>query len=187
MVAMGWWGGARMALDTQVVRTAGLVGMALVVWWLFRSKRPSAHFSLEELTTTNTGLPNVPTSSARANLDKLANQVLEPLRERFGPILITSGYRSPAVNAAVGGTVNPPSDHLTGTAADLYAQDGTPATTMAAWLYDSSLNLDQVIVEFHTGHLHIAIDTGAAPYRRSFLQTFDGKTYEAWSPGGRIS
>jgi len=184
---MGWWGGARVAIDSQVARTAGLVGMALVVLWLFRSKRPSAHFSLEELTTTNTGLPNVPTASARANLDKLANQVLEPLRERFGPILITSAYRSPAVNAhpSVGGVSN--SDHLTGTAADLYAQDGTPAVTLAAWLYDSTLPLEQVIVEWHTGHLHLAMDTGGTPYRRSFKQTFDGKTYEAWSPGGRIS
>ena len=182
---MGDRGCRGVRLDTQVARTAGLVGLALLAVWLFGSKRPSTLFSLEELTTTNTGLSNVPGTTARANLERLANQVLEPLRERFGPILITSGYRSPAVNAAVGGVSN--SDHLNGTAADLYAQDGTPATTLAAWLFDSSLPIEQVIVEWHTGHLHLAMDTGGAPYRRSFKQTFDGRTYEAWSPGGRIS
>ena len=159
-----------------------MISLALLAFWIFRSKRPSTNFSLAELTTTSTGLSNVPSSSARANLEKLANQILEPLRERFGPIIISSGYRSPAVNAAVGGVSN--SDHLTGTAADLYAQDGTPAATMATWLYASNLPLEQVIVEHHTGHLHLAMDTGGTPYRRSFKQTFDGKTYQSWSPGG---
>lgn len=176
-----------MAADSEVVQTLGLVSLVLLVAWLFRNKggNPSAHFSLEELTTTNTGLPNVPSSSARSNLNALANQVLEPLRARFGPIVIHSGFRSIATNAAVGGVSN--SDHLTGTAVDLSAQDGTPNTTLAAWLYDSTLPLEQVIIYHNTGHLHVAMDTGGTPYRRDFRQTYDGKKTEPWTPGGRIT
>jgi zinc D-Ala-D-Ala carboxypeptidase len=171
--------------NTQIVKTVGLVSLALLALWVFRSKRPSSHFSLAELTKTSTGLPNVPSSTSRTNLEKLANQILEPLRERFGPIIVNSGFRSVATNAAVGGVSN--SDHLTGKAADISAQDGTPASTLAAWLFDSTLPLEQVLIYWNTGHLHVSLDTNGTPYRRDFLQTFDGKNYEAWTPGGRIS
>ena len=184
MVDVGGWSTGAVEYDSQVVKTVGLISLAFLALWMFRSKRPSANFSLEELTTTNTGLSNVPSSSARANLDKLANEVLEPLRERFGPIIISSGYRSPATNAAVGGVSD--SAHLSGSAIDAFAEDGTSAATMAAWLYDSSLPLNQVLIYWNKGHLHIARDTGGTPYRRDFKETFDGgKTWNAWKPGGR--
>ena len=184
MGGMGPWSGGRGRMDSQIARTAGLVGLALLALWLFRSKRPSTHFSLEELTTTNTGLSNVPGATARANLERLANEVLEPLRERFGPIIISSGFRNAATNAAVGGVSD--SAHLSGSAVDAFAQAGASAATMAAWLYDSELPLNQVLIYWGKGHLHIARDTGGKPYRRDFKQTFDGgKTWEAWAPGGR--
>ena len=174
-----------MDFDSQIGKSLALVGVALVALWVFRSKRPSKHFSLEELTTTSTGLSNVPGLAARGKLEKLANEVLEPMRERFGALQINSGFRSAAVNSAVNGSKT--SSHLTGSAADLQALDGTPASTLAAWLYDSDLPLNQVIIYWNTGHLHVARDEGAKPYRRSFLQTYDGKNYEAWQPGGRRS
>ncbi len=174
-----------MDFDSQIGKSLALVSVALVALWVFRSKRPSKHFSLEELTTTGTGLSNVPGLAARGKLEKLANEVLEPMRERFGAIQINSGFRSEATNRAVGGSST--SSHLTGSAADLQALDGTPASTLAAWLYDSDLPLNQVIIYWNTGHLHVARDEGPKPYRRSFLQTYDGKNYEAWKPGGRQS
>ena len=184
-----------MDLDSQVGKSLALVGVALVALWVFRSKRPSKHFSLAELTTTSTGLSNVPGLAARGKLEKLANEVLEPLRDRFGAIRVNSGYRSPAVNQAVGGAggyctqaTNPKcSSHTSGNAADVEALDGTPASTLAAWLYDSDLPLNQVIIYWNTGHLHVARDEGPKPYRRDFKQTYDGKNYEAWKPGGRQS
>ena len=172
--------------DTQVVQTVGLLSLALLAVWLYRSKRPSTHFSLAELTVTETGLSNVPNAMARENLERLASEVLEPLRGRFGPIIVNSAYRSPAVNAAVSGSST--SRHMLGLASDIYAQDGTPPSTLAAWLYDqANLPLDQVIIYWNNGYLHIAMDPNGAPFRRDFLQTFDGKSYEPWTPGGRVT
>ena len=52
------------------------------------------------------------------NLAYLCHMVLQPLRDRFGPIRINSGYRCPELNEAVGGVKN--SQHMKGEAADIY-------------------------------------------------------------------
>ena len=86
----------------------------------------SEHFSLKELTKTKYKLDNTPTVEATANLKNICENWLEDLRYSYGalygegketPIIITSGYRSPAVNKAAGGVST--SNHLTGCAADL--------------------------------------------------------------------
>jgi len=147
------------------------------------SGQASPHFSWDELTTTNTGLPNDPTSAQRMNLERLAFNVLEPIRDQFGPIRITSSFRSPAVNRAVGGTVSPPSSHLDGRGADLYATQGATAGQIAAWLYNqTSIPLRQVIVEQHTGHLHLEMQEDGPPYVRQFLETQNGRSYFPWTP-----
>ena len=77
------------------------------------------HFTSDELTVTKSGLANIPTAGDIDNLRKLCRDVLEPIREKIGhPIIITSGYRSAAVNRAVGGVVT--SQHLKGEAADIH-------------------------------------------------------------------
>ena len=68
--------------------------------------RLSEHFSLNELTNSATaaaqGLPNTPDVEALANLSRLATTILEPVRALLGvPCRVTSGYRSPEVNAAI--------------------------------------------------------------------------------------
>lgn len=80
------------------------------------------HFTLSEFvrseTATNRHIGNTPTSEVIENLRALCRNVLEPARVAFGaPIYITSGYRCPALNKAVGG--KPTSQHLRGEAADL--------------------------------------------------------------------
>lgn len=77
----------------------------------------TTHFRLEEFLLTSTGLPNAPTPAAAEKLYYLAQYLLEPLRARYGVIVVTSGYRSPAVNAAVGG--KPDGQHPLGEAADV--------------------------------------------------------------------
>ncbi len=86
------------------------------------------YFTLSELTHSATavkrGLRNTPDARAKANLDALVANVLDPLRRLYGhPIRVNSGYRSPAVNAAVGGVAG--SQHCLGEAADITA--GTPS------------------------------------------------------------
>lgn len=82
----------------------------------------SKNFTLAELTVTTTGLPNKPTGAEAANLQALVTNVLQPLRDLYGkPIKINSGYRSAAVNRAIGGATN--SQHSKGEAADLDAAD----------------------------------------------------------------
>lgn len=77
------------------------------------------NFTYEELTCTNTGLPNdpPPRSHTIACLKAVA-RILQQVRDTFGkPIYINSGYRSPLVNAKVGGVRN--SFHVKGCAVDI--------------------------------------------------------------------
>mgnify|MGYP002708373798 CR=1 FL=1 len=80
------------------------------------------YFTIEELTRSDTattrGLDNTPTPEIKANLERLVDKVLDPLREKYGkPITVNSGYRCPELNKAVGGSKT--SDHVKGFAADL--------------------------------------------------------------------
>lgn len=80
------------------------------------------YFTIKELTRSETAtrmkIDNTPSAVVVKNLTTLVDKVLDPLRELYGkPIYITSGYRCPRLNRAVGGVVN--SQHLTGQAADI--------------------------------------------------------------------
>ncbi|WP_016755819.1 D-Ala-D-Ala carboxypeptidase family metallohydrolase [Leptospira santarosai] len=78
----------------------------------------SKNFTLSELTVTGTGLPNVPDERQVVNLKRLCETILEPLRSAIGrPIQINSGYRSPAVNRKVKGSIT--SQHMAGEAVDI--------------------------------------------------------------------
>ena len=85
----------------------------------------SEHFSLEEMVRSGEALrrniDNSPTPEAVESLRRLCANVLEPVRRRFGATRITSGYRCPALNEAVGGA--PASQHLRGEAADIHIAD----------------------------------------------------------------
>ena len=83
------------------------------------------HFTLSEFVRSETAerkhIDNTPTVEVVDNLRALCRNVLEPARVAFGaPIYVTSGYRCPALNKAVGG--KPTSQHLRGEAADLQVQ-----------------------------------------------------------------
>lgn len=80
------------------------------------------HFSLHEFVRSETarakGIDNTPTKEAEANIKALVDNVLDPLREAWGgPITVTSGYRCPELNKAVGGVST--SMHTQGRAADI--------------------------------------------------------------------
>ncbi len=78
----------------------------------------SEHFILEEFTATGTGMLNEPGINEIHAICDLVSAVLEPVRTIFGKsIRVNSGYRSPRVNAAVGGVSS--SQHCRGEAADI--------------------------------------------------------------------
>lgn len=116
----------------------------------------SEHFSLRELTKTNTGIENVPNEAQVNNLKRLCGW-LEELRRRWNnlygegddPIIINSGYRSEAVNKAVGGV--PTSNHTTGCAVDIHVLGMEQLIRYATILLDiSDLNnedFDELLLE----------------------------------------
>ena len=130
------------------------------------------HFTLEQLTYSETavrkGLDNTPDAETIENLRELA-ETLEQVRELLGCELhIQSGYRSPKVNAAVGGSKKPPSAHMAGYAADFVAPDfGTPLEVCEA-IEASDIEFDQLIHEFDNW-VHISVD----PRMRMSLLTID--------------
>lgn len=91
----------------------------------------SKHFSLDELCKTSTSFNNVPTRDNVINLCYGVNNILEPLRAFLRkPLTVTSGFRCPDVNKAVGGVAN--SQHLKGLAADVHIE---PSDMGLAFMY----------------------------------------------------
>ena len=75
------------------------------------------YFSLEELTVTHEMLDNTPGPTALKNLKVLVDNLLDPLREMINePIAVNSGFRTLAVNKAIGGAQKPISQHTKGEA-----------------------------------------------------------------------
>lgn len=110
----------------------------------------SPNFSLEEMVYSATalrhGLDNTPSAEAEDNLYKLCNEILEPTRELLGnPMVIDSGFRSPAVNVAVGST-SKHSDHLDGNAAD-FVPLGMDLRAAFDRIRTSDIPFKQVIIE----------------------------------------
>ena len=113
----------------------------------------SKNLALAEVTRSETakrnGISNMPTPEHLENFKKLAENVFQPIREHFGvPIHISSGYRSAALNKAVGGSAS--SQHCTGEAIDI-DMDGTSITNAQIFNFiKDNLNFDQMIWEFGT-------------------------------------
>ena len=111
----------------------------------------SPHFTLAEFVVSDTaarrGIENDPPADLLHALKRTA-QGMEAVRVRLGgaPIIISSGYRCPALNAAVGG--QPSSQHTRGEAADFIAPRFGSPTEVAAALRDSGVDYDQLILEF---------------------------------------
>jgi zinc D-Ala-D-Ala carboxypeptidase len=131
----------------------------------------SEHFTLEELTTSEAaarqGLSNEPTGEALENLKRLA-EFLEDVRALVGkPIRINSAYRSPEVNAAVGGSKT--SQHCFGCAADIRVPGMTPDEVVRA-ITASNLEYDQCIREFDSWtHVSIPNKEDAKPRKMALI------------------
>ena len=102
---------------------------------------------IKSSTADRTGVSNEPTTEHVINLVNLCNFILQPVREEFGPIRISSGYRSPALNAKIGGSGK--SQHCNGEAAD-FESSRISNPKLAAWIA-KNLEFDQLILEFYDG------------------------------------
>ena len=113
--------------------------------------RVSKNFALSEMVKSATAerlnVDNSPSDIHLVNLTHLAIHILQPVRDQFGVITINSGYRSPALNAKVGGSKT--SQHCNGQAAD-FESFSTPNPDLAKWIANN-LEFDQLILEFYDG------------------------------------
>jgi zinc D-Ala-D-Ala carboxypeptidase len=137
----------------------------------------SEHFTLEEMTHSQTavrkGLDNTPTPEVLKNLKALCKNLLDPIRKLAGhPITVSSGYRSPAVNRAIGGVRT--SQHVSGEAADINC-----AALGQKKLFDlirkSGLPYDQCIDEFGSW-VHVSFRKGQNRKATLLARKVDGKT-----------
>ena len=113
----------------------------------------SEHLDLSEVTRSESakrkGISNMPTEAHIANFKLLAEKIFEPIRTHFRcPIIISSGYRSKELNAAIGGSLT--SQHCQGEAIDIDMDGSTNGVTnrMVFDYIKDNLNFDQLIYEF---------------------------------------
>lgn len=101
------------------------------------------------------GIDNTPPPQAVAALHDLIGHLLDPLREAWGgPVVVNSGYRSPALNAAVGGA--PRSRHMYGEAADITVGSPSANAALFALLESGGFDFDQLIDERGYAWLHVS-------------------------------
>ena len=139
-------------------------------------RKLSEHFTLEEMILSQTAarkdIDNTPTPAIVANL-RLTVATLEEIRTLLGvPILVSSGYRSPALNKAVGGSKT--SAHMQGLAADFTAPGFGTVLQVARKISASEIAYDQLIYEFGSW-VHIGLNTAAL--RQQDLSIFTGTGY----------
>lgn len=117
------------------------------------------HFTLEEFVLSQTasrkGIDNTPSADVTKNLKKVA-ATLEEIRTLLGevPIHVNSGYRSPALNKAVGGAKT--SAHMDGYAADFIAPAYGSPLKICKTLLKSAIAFDQIIEEGTWVHISVA-------------------------------
>ena len=141
----------------------------------------SENLSLAEVIRSETakrkGVSNMPTPEHIENFKLLATKIFQPIREHFGkPIHISSGYRSAALNKAIGGAAS--SQHCTGEAIDI-DMDGTSITNAQIFNYiKDNLIWDQLIWEFGTKDnpdwVHVSYESTGKQRKQILVATKSG-------------
>ena len=140
------------------------------------------NFTLSELTKSDTairkGINNNPNAEQIEKLKTLCEKILQPVRDHFGRVKVTSGYRSEELCLAIGSSVN--SQHAKAEAADFEVL-GVDNAEVADWI-NMNCTIDQLILEFYTpgepnsGWIHCS--WVADNPRKQLLRAYkeDGKT-----------
>ena len=145
------------------------------------------HFEWLEVTQSNTAeklginnsFPLDKKDELILNSHKLCSRVLDPIRERFGPVKVTSWYRSKKLNKKVGGSKK--SDHLTASAADIKIlhKDHFEA---CKWISEN-LQFKQMILEYYKkgdinhGWIHISFNAKKPDQKNQILTKNYGENY----------
>jgi len=152
----------------------------------------SEHLDLSEVTRSDMakrkGINNIPTPEHLENFKKLAENIFEPIRKHFGvPIMISSGYRSKALNTAISGSLT--SQHCTGEAIDIDMDGSSSGVTnkMVFEFIKSNLNFDQLIWEFGTKEapdwVHVSFESSGKQRKQVLRGVKSGgkTTYQPYS------
>ena len=144
----------------------------------------SEHFTLYELTrTSHADLQQRNQEEAvqyMAALIDLAN-MLEVVRKRFGPVVVTSGFRGPTLNHRVNGSAT--SQHCRGEAADIVCP-ATAVPDLHKWIVTKSgIAFGQCILEMppHRAWVHLSLGAPWRDPKRCGMSLFtdDGESYVA--------
>ena len=138
-------------------------------------------------TAKRKGIDNSMLNSHRDNAKQLANKIFQPSRDHFNkPLFLSSGYRSKALNDAIGGAYG--SQHSKGMAMDL-DQDAYEAKYDVSnydvfWHIHDNLDFDQLIWEYgdskNPDWVHVSYDKSKAKQRKSVItahRNSNGETY----------
>lgn len=122
------------------------------------------NFSYDELIASATakrlGLDNTPNEQEKEKLRKLAEDVLQPIRDAWrSPIVVNSGYRAEAVNKAVGGAKN--SQHRLGEAADISIggkeRNKKLFNFINKLIQKGTIKVGQLIDEYNYSWIHVSL------------------------------
>lgn len=140
------------------------------------------NFSLSEFEKSNTalrlGIDNSIPEEYVLRLQGLAENVLQPVRDHFGPVIVSSGYRSPELNKAIKGSSK--SQHCSAEAAD-FEVPGVSNKEVAQWIVDNC-RFDQLILEFYdpedpnSGWIHCSFSLEYCRYETLTATKENGKT-----------
>ena len=157
----------------------------------------SKNFTLKELTRSNTalrlGINNEPSKEGIYKLTLLATQILQPLRDCLGALRVTSGYRSPELNKALGGSFRtdengnyvPVSQHCKYEAVDLqyFKRGKMDNIKIYQALKELALPFDQLILEFYDGvdpnrgWVHVSYVSEEANRREALIYNKSGYSF----------
>jgi hypothetical protein len=142
----------------------------------------SRNFTLSELIKSDTairkGINNNPNAEQIEKLKALCENILQPVRDHFGRVKVTSGFRSVELCTAIGSSAN--SQHAKAEAAD-FECPGVDNAELADWIH-KNLPYDQLILEFYTpgepnsGWIHCSWIDGTPRASRLWAYRSEGKT-----------
>ena len=141
----------------------------------------SKNFTRAEIEHSNTakrlGIKNEMSEKHLKNMQVLLDKLIQPMRDALGPIRISSGYRSPQLNQAIGGSTR--SQHSKGQALDVQFWSGGKMNNKIIydWILESGIEFDQMINEFDFAWIHISMKD--SKNRKSVLEAYkdeDGNT-----------